>query len=86
MKYLLNFLEGIPDAPNLSDPQFQQLLAEVQAGKSSNRSSADAFYDSLEKIINELKSSPESIAFQRPVSKRDAPDYYDGKSCSKMLL
>ncbi|WWC69373.1 uncharacterized protein I206_103312 [Kwoniella pini CBS 10737] len=77
MKYLLNFLEGIPDAPNLSDPEFQQLLADVQAGKSSHRSSADAFYDSLEKLVNELKSSPESLAFQKPVSKRDAPDYYE---------
>ncbi|WWC89960.1 uncharacterized protein L201_004889 [Kwoniella dendrophila CBS 6074] len=77
MKYLLNFLEGIPDAPNLSDPEFQQLLLEVQAGKSSNKSSADAFYDSLEKIVNELKSTPESLAFQKPVSKRDYPDYYE---------
>ncbi|WRT67212.1 uncharacterized protein IL334_004178 [Kwoniella shivajii] len=77
MKYLLNFLEGIPDAPNLSDPGFQQLLVDVQAGKSTNKSTADAFYDSLEKIVNELKSSPESMAFQKPVSKRDAPDYYE---------
>ncbi|WWD15998.1 hypothetical protein CI109_100422 [Kwoniella shandongensis] len=77
MKYLLNFLENIPDAPNLSDPEFQQLLVDVQAGKASNKSTADAFYDSLEKIANELKSSPESLAFQKPVSKRDAPDYYE---------
>ncbi|KAK8869732.1 hypothetical protein IAR55_000300 [Kwoniella newhampshirensis] len=77
MKYLLNFLENIPDAPNLSDPAFQQLLVDVQAGKGSNKSAADAFYDSLEKLANELKSSPESLAFQKPVSKRDAPDYYE---------
>nr|XP_019042309.1 hypothetical protein I302_08911 [Kwoniella bestiolae CBS 10118]OCF21239.1 hypothetical protein I302_08911 [Kwoniella bestiolae CBS 10118] len=77
MKYLLNFLEGIPDAPQLSDPEFQQLLIDVQAGKSSNKSTADAFYDSLEKIVNELKSTPESLAFQKPVSKKDAPDYYE---------
>ncbi|KAK6902974.1 hypothetical protein L486_06429 [Kwoniella mangroviensis CBS 10435] len=77
MKYLLNFLEGIPDAPNLADPEFQQLLIDVQAGKSSSKSTADAFYDSLEKIVNELKSTPESLAFQKPVSKKDAPDYYE---------
>ncbi|WVF72103.1 hypothetical protein IAT40_006915 [Kwoniella sp. CBS 6097] len=77
MKYLLNFLEGVPDAPSISDPEFQQLLVDVQAGKSSSKSNADAFFDSLEKIVNELKSTPESVAFQKPVSKRDAPDYYE---------
>ncbi|OCF45433.1 hypothetical protein I317_00679 [Kwoniella heveanensis CBS 569] len=77
MKYLLNFLEGVPDAPSISDPEFQQLLVDVQAGKSSSKSNVDAFYDSLEKIVNELKSTPESVAFQKPVSKRDAPDYYE---------
>ncbi|WVQ78346.1 hypothetical protein IAT38_000431 [Cryptococcus sp. DSM 104549] len=77
MKYLLGFLEDIPDAPNLTDPDFQQLLVDVQSVKGSVKISADAFYDSLENIVNELKASPESLAFQKPVSKREAPDYYE---------
>ncbi|ORX39969.1 hypothetical protein BD324DRAFT_648586 [Kockovaella imperatae] len=76
MKYLLGFLEGISDGPDLADPEFQQLLVDVQAGKTQPKS-ADAFYESLEKIINELKSTPESLPFQKPVTRRDAPDYYE---------
>lgn len=54
--------------------------------------SSDAFYDSLEKVVNELRSSvgrfvdawggsanppqPEAGPFLKPVSKRDAPDYF----------
>ncbi|TYJ55382.1 hypothetical protein B9479_003885 [Cryptococcus floricola] len=33
MKYLLNFLEDVPDAPNITDPGFQQLLVDVQSVK-----------------------------------------------------
>ncbi|OXG85835.1 transcriptional activator SPT7 [Cryptococcus neoformans Gb118] len=77
MKYLLNFLGDTPDAPNLADPAFQQLLVDVQSVKGAVKISADAFYESLENIVNELKTSPESIPFQKPVSKREAPDYYD---------
>ncbi|WVO13938.1 hypothetical protein L204_101563 [Cryptococcus depauperatus] len=77
MKYLLNYLEDVSEAPKLSDPSFQQLLVDVQSAKGAIKIAADAFYDSLENIVNELKTSPESIPFQKPVSKRDAPDYYD---------
>ncbi|KAE8541103.1 hypothetical protein D1P53_002457 [Cryptococcus gattii VGV] len=76
-RYLLNFLGDVPHAPNLADPAFQQLLVDVQSVKGAVKISADAFYDSLENIVNELKTSPESIPFQKPVSKREAPDYYD---------
>ncbi|WVQ71731.1 hypothetical protein IAR50_001272 [Cryptococcus sp. DSM 104548] len=77
MKYLLNFLEDVPDAPSITDPGFQQLLVDVQSVKGAIKLSADAFYESLENIINELKTSPESLPFQKPVSKREAPDYYE---------
>jgi hypothetical protein len=36
LQYLLGYLEAIPDAPDLSDPSFQQLLVDVQAGKVSH--------------------------------------------------
>ncbi|WVR05165.1 hypothetical protein IAU60_002177 [Kwoniella sp. DSM 27419] len=77
MKYLLDFLDDIPGAPKLSDPEFAQLLQDVQAGKNSSKAATDRFHEDLEKLVNEIKASPESVAFQRPVSKRDAPDYYD---------
>lgn len=32
-QYLLNFLGDAPDAPNLADPAFQQLLVDVQSVK-----------------------------------------------------
>lgn len=35
LQYLLGYLEGISDAPRLTDPDFQQLLVNVQAGKVS---------------------------------------------------
>ncbi|EIW69413.1 hypothetical protein TREMEDRAFT_62279 [Tremella mesenterica DSM 1558] len=76
MKYLIDYLGTLPDAPDLQDPDFQQLLVDVQAGKSQTKS-ADAFYEGLEKAVNELKSAQQSFAFQKPVSKRDAPDYYE---------
>ncbi|BEJ14424.1 hypothetical protein CspHIS471_0401910 [Cutaneotrichosporon sp. HIS471] len=72
MKYLLEFLDGVNDAPRLTDPDFQQLVVNVNAGKGK---SSDAFYDALEKMVNELKASPEAAPFLKPVSKRDAPDY-----------
>ncbi|WOO84408.1 Transcriptional activator spt7 [Vanrija pseudolonga] len=75
MKYLLGYLEGISDAPSLSDPDFQQLLVDVQASKPHTKSS-DVFYESMERIVNDLRSTPEAAAFLKPVSKRDAPDYY----------
>ncbi|KAL7424033.1 Transcriptional activator spt7 [Cryptotrichosporon argae] len=81
MKYLLSYLEGVDNAPAFSDPGFQQLLLDVQAGKTPAKS-ADAWYESLEKVVTELKSSPESVVFHRPVSKRDAPDYHNCKSSS----
>lgn len=36
MQYLLGYLEGISDAPRISDPDFQQLLVDVQASKVSD--------------------------------------------------
>lgn len=33
LQYLLNFLGDVPDAPNLADPAFQQLLVDVQSVK-----------------------------------------------------
>lgn len=35
LQYLLGYLEGISDAPRISDPDFQQLLVDVQASKVS---------------------------------------------------
>lgn len=35
IQYLLGYLKGINDAPQLSDPDFQQLLVDVSAGKVS---------------------------------------------------
>lgn len=36
LQYLLGYLEGISDAPRISDPDFQQLLVDVQASKVSD--------------------------------------------------
>ncbi|WVQ87371.1 hypothetical protein IAS59_001095 [Cryptococcus gattii] len=63
--------------PYITPPLTPALLVDVQSVKGAVKISADAFYDSLENIVNELKTSPESVPFQKPVSKREAPDYYD---------
>lgn len=38
----------------------------------------DDWYDSLDKVINELKSTPSCHWFLKPVSKKDVKDYHTG--------
>lgn len=60
----------------LGDDELRVLLTEVNKG----RDEREEFLESIDRIITELKNYTEhSTAFLSKVSKRDAPDYYDGE-------
>ncbi|KAI8920579.1 hypothetical protein BC831DRAFT_437881 [Entophlyctis helioformis] len=71
---------------NRADPQqlksLKKLLAEVRPSRSKwaneDRIGQEQLYESLEKVLNELKNYTEhSVPFLKPVQKREAPNYYD---------
>lgn len=76
LQYLLQAIEAKRNSVKLDDAQLRRLLTEVCKG----RDEREEFLESIDRIITELKNYTEhSTAFLSKVSKRDAPDYYDGK-------
>ncbi len=75
-QYLLQAIEAKRAAVKLGDAELRDLLTEVCKG----RDEREEFLESIDRIITELKNYTEhSTAFLSKVSKRDAPDYYEGE-------
>ncbi|TDL22893.1 hypothetical protein BD410DRAFT_897775 [Rickenella mellea] len=63
------------------DTDLKRLLSAVKEGRSHDAKLADAFYDSLEGVLHDLRTvtldNRDAEAFLKPVSKTDYPDYYE---------
>ncbi|KAH7099858.1 hypothetical protein BKA62DRAFT_831355 [Auriculariales sp. MPI-PUGE-AT-0066] len=78
MRNLLNAIAGGRLNISLPDAEYKSLLSDVR--DSRDQKYGDFFYDTLERVVNELKSSTENndaAAFQKPVSRQEAPDYHE---------
>ncbi|EJD40346.1 hypothetical protein AURDEDRAFT_187007 [Auricularia subglabra TFB-10046 SS5] len=63
---------------SLPDADYKLLLSNVRDNRDTKFQ--DFFFDTLEKILNELKSTTDNndaAAFQKPVSRQEAPDYHN---------
>ncbi|KAL5638317.1 hypothetical protein ACGC1H_005114 [Rhizoctonia solani] len=74
MKHLLHALESRRHKLSVSDADLDQLLSEVKDARDVK--GPEQFTDSLEKVLQDLKSLPEAHAFLKPVTRADAPDYH----------
>ncbi|CED84338.1 Histone acetyltransferase SAGA/ADA, catalytic subunit PCAF/GCN5 and related proteins [Phaffia rhodozyma] len=74
MKYLLQALESRHSRLSISDQDLKQLLSDVKDGRETRGS--DDWFESLDKVVQELRSTPEGHWFLKPVSKKDVPDYH----------
>ncbi|KAG9036544.1 Transcriptional activator spt7 [Tulasnella sp. JGI-2019a] len=72
MKHLLEALDGRLNV-SATDVDINHLLNDIRATKGPK--STDHFYDTLDRVLNELKSTQEAGAFLRAVKKAEAPDY-----------
>ncbi|KAF9783848.1 hypothetical protein BJ322DRAFT_1007972 [Thelephora terrestris] len=68
---------------SLADTDLKLLLSTVKDGRlqSQDAKLSDAFYESLEGLLNDLRTvtldNHDAEAFLKPVSKSDVPDYYE---------
>ncbi|KAG8920261.1 Transcriptional activator spt7 [Tulasnella sp. 417] len=75
MKHLLKALEGRLNL-QASGTELNQLLTDIRDSKDSRHS--ENFNDTLEKVLEELRSTEHAEPFLKRVNKAIAPDYYDG--------
>ncbi|CAE6418112.1 unnamed protein product [Rhizoctonia solani] len=75
--HLLHALESRRHKLSVSDADLDQLLSEVKDARDVK--GPEQFTDSLEKVLQDLKSLPEAHAFLKPVTRADAPDYHLGE-------
>ncbi|KAG8965276.1 Transcriptional activator spt7 [Tulasnella sp. 419] len=73
MKHLLEALDGRLNVL-ASETELKQLLNDVRDSKDSK--SSENFYETLEKVLAELRTTEHATAFLRPVRRSEAP-YYD---------
>ncbi|KAI5116535.1 hypothetical protein M0805_009046 [Coniferiporia weirii] len=63
------------------DGDLKRLLSSVKEGRGHDVKLSDAFYDSLEGVLHDLRAvtidNRDAEAFLKPVSKIDYPDYYE---------
>lgn len=83
MNNLLRTLTEGPVKASLADTDLKLLLSTVKEGRRQSQDAklSDAFYESLEGLLNDLRTvtldNHDAEAFLKPVSRNDVPDYYD---------
>ncbi|KZT61132.1 hypothetical protein CALCODRAFT_447689 [Calocera cornea HHB12733] len=75
MKNLLSAITSGSLGSSIKAANVKEILAEVQSYRDTK--AADVFYETLERVLNELRATPEAVAFRNPVKKSEAPDYED---------
>ncbi|KZV96690.1 hypothetical protein EXIGLDRAFT_747488 [Exidia glandulosa HHB12029] len=78
MKNLLSAISAGRLNITLPDADYKLLLSNVRDNR--DQKFGDYFYDTLEKVLNELKSTTDNndaAPFQKPVSRQEAPDYHE---------
>lgn len=86
LKHLIARIDLKRDQVKASDAELRQLMNEVRKNRSKWASEENVgqeeLYESADKVLSELKAMTEySAPFLTRVNKRDAPDYYNSKSC-----
>ncbi|KAF2737965.1 transcriptional activator spt7 [Polyplosphaeria fusca] len=80
LKHLIARIDAQRDAVHASDAQLRSLISEVRKNRSKwaseDRIGQEELYESMEKVLMELKAGEHAHPFLQRVNKRDAPDYY----------
>ncbi|KAH8110536.1 hypothetical protein DFH11DRAFT_1514277 [Phellopilus nigrolimitatus] len=81
MQNLLQSLSSQRLKLRVGDSDLKRLLSSVKEGRGHDVKLSDAFYDSLEGVLLDLRAvtldNRDAEAFLKPVSKIDYPDYYE---------
>lgn len=85
LKHLIARIDAKRDQVRASDADLRILISEVRKNRSkwasADKIGQEELYEAAEKVLCELKAMTEhSTAFLTRVNKREAPDYYNGKS------
>lgn len=85
LKHLIARIDMKRDQVRASDAELRVLMNEVRKNRSKWASeenvNQEELYEALDKVLTELKAHTEySMPFLSRVNKRDAPNYYNGKS------
>ena len=81
LKHLIARIDAQRDKVHASDTQLRSLISEVRKNRSKwaneDRVGQEELYESMEKVIMELKAGEHAHPFLQRVNKREAPDYYN---------
>lgn len=80
LKHLIARIDAQRDRVHASDAQLRSLISEVRKNRSKwaneERVGQEELYESMEKVLMELKAGEHAHPFLQRVNKREAPDYY----------
>jgi transcriptional activator SPT7 len=80
LKHLIARIDARRDMVHASDAQLRSLISEVRKNRSKwaneDRVGQEELYESMEKVLMELKACEHAHPFLQRVNKREAPDYY----------
>jgi transcriptional activator SPT7 len=80
LKHLIARIDAKRDMVHASDGQLRSLISEVRRNRSKwaneERVGQEELYESMEKVLMELKAGEHAHPFLQRVNKREAPDYY----------
>jgi transcriptional activator SPT7 len=81
LKHLIARIDAQRDKVHASDAQLRSLISEVRKNRSKwaneDRVGQEELYESVEKVLMELKACEHAHPFLQRVNKREAPDYYN---------
>ena len=81
LKHLIARIDAQRDKVHASDTQLRSLISEVRKNRSKwaneDRVGQEELYESMEKVLMELKAGEHANPFLQRVNKREAPDYYN---------
>ena len=81
LKHLISRIDAQRDRVHATDAQLRSLISEVRKNRSKwaneDRVGQEELYESMEKVVMELKACEHAHPFLQRVNKREAPDYYN---------
>lgn len=81
LKHLISRIDAQRDRVHATDAQLRSLISEVRKNRSKwaneDRVGQEELYESMEKVVMELKAGEHAHPFLQRVNKREAPDYYN---------
>ncbi|KAJ4384429.1 Transcriptional activator spt7 [Didymella sp. IMI 355093] len=81
LKHLIARIDAQRDRVHATDAQLRSLISEVRKNRSKwaneDRVGQEELYESVEKVLMELKAGEHAHPFLQRVNKREAPDYYN---------